>query len=106
MLECRYVPAATNWLPIDINSELDELDREEFYRLKKVCIMLPFRNINTLLTSHDKVANKKQRDTAAADAEMKARRAAQQKNDEPENDKEDIGPSDILAVGDDEDVIF
>lgn len=22
---------------IDINSELDELDREEFYRLKKVC---------------------------------------------------------------------
>ncbi|KAI5288393.1 H(+)-transporting V1 sector ATPase subunit D [Ascosphaera aggregata] len=40
----------------DINSELDELDREEFYRLKKV-------------------SNKKQRNTAAADAEIRARRA-------------------------------
>lgn len=24
---------------LDINAELDELDREEFYRLKKVCVM-------------------------------------------------------------------
>jgi vacuolar-type H+-ATPase subunit D/Vma8 len=23
---------------VDINSELDELDREEFYRLKKACL--------------------------------------------------------------------
>jgi V-type H+-transporting ATPase subunit D len=64
------------------------LDREEFYRLKKV-------------------ANKKQRDTAAADAEMKAKKeasaAADQENVEPEGES---GPSDILATGEDDDVIF
>lgn len=75
----------------DINSELDELDREEFYRLKKV-------------------AGKKQRDTAAADAEMKAKKIAEaealksgQENIEPE---EDSTPADILATGEDDDVIF
>lgn len=70
----------------DINSELDELDREEFYRLKKV-------------------AGKKQRDTAVADAEMKAKKEAQkeQENVKPE---EDTGPSDILAETEDDDVIF
>jgi V-type H+-transporting ATPase subunit D len=69
----------------DINSELDELDREEFYRLKKV-------------------ANKKQRDNAAADAEMKAKRAAQV--DKYEGEALNTGPADILASGEDEDVIF
>lgn len=41
----------------DINSELDELDREEFYRLKKV-------------------QDKKQRDAAASEVEKKASIAA------------------------------
>lgn len=69
---------------IDINSELDELDREEFYRLKKV-------------------ANKKQRDTAEQDAELKAKREA---DGEKENANNHSGPSDILAAEDEEDVIF
>lgn len=71
---------------LDINSELDELDREEFYRLKKV-------------------AGKKQRDTAAADAEMKAKREAKegQENVTPDEDK---GAADILANTEDDDVIF
>ena len=69
----------TNLL-LDINSELDELDREEFYRLKKV-------------------SNKKQRDTAEADAEILA---ARQKVDEK-------GPPDVpdvLGEQEDADVIF
>ena len=79
---------AEHWLrqAQDINSELDELDREEFYRLKKV-------------------ANKKQRDNAAQDAEMKARQAehADKENAEPDNQS---GPADILAAEGEEDVIF
>jgi V-type H+-transporting ATPase subunit D len=48
---------------IDINSELDELDREEFYRLK--------------------VSNKKQRDQAAADAALlKKQRVGSDKENE------------------------
>ncbi|KAF3066441.1 V-type proton ATPase subunit D [Daldinia childiae] len=73
----------------DINSELDELDREEFYRLKKV-------------------AGKKQRDTAAADAEMKAKKEAQAKAEAEGGQKaqpHDSGPSDVLATEDD-DIIF
>ncbi|RYP74832.1 hypothetical protein DL771_002753 [Monosporascus sp. 5C6A] len=70
-----------------INSELDELDREEFYRLKKV-------------------AGKKQRDTAAADAEMKARRAAAEGEDEENRQPRNQAPADILAEAEDEDVIF
>ncbi|GKT69786.1 V-type D subunit ATP synthase [Colletotrichum tofieldiae] len=65
-----------------INSELDELDREEFYRLKKV-------------------ANKKQRDTAAADAEIKAKKAAN-----AAEERGDSGPNDLLAAEEDNDVIF
>lgn len=73
-------------MPQDINSELDELDREEFYRLKKV-------------------ANKKQRDNAAADAEMKAKREALAAKEEVETNAAS-GPADILGAEDDEDVIF
>ena len=50
-----------------------------------------------------KVANKKQRDTAAADAEMKARREAQ--GGQGKGNQKDT-PSDLLAAEDDEDVIF
>jgi len=69
-----------------INSELDELDREEFYRLKKV-------------------SNKKQRDSAAQDAEMLAKR---QTEDNKENEPAKVvadQTADILGQ-EDEDVIF
>ncbi|KAI9873513.1 MAG: H(+)-transporting V1 sector ATPase subunit D [Pleopsidium flavum] len=65
-----------------INSELDELDREEFYRLKKV-------------------SNKKQRDSAAADAELASKRRGSDK----END-DGYTPSDVLGEQEDQDVIF
>ncbi|KAK7926852.1 V-type proton ATPase subunit D [Apiospora marii] len=68
----------------DINSELDELDREEFYRLKKV-------------------ANKKQRDTAASDAELKKKMEAEDKENARAGGQ---GPSDLLGENEDDDVIF
>lgn len=74
----------------DINSELDELDREEFYRLKKV-------------------SGKKQRDQAAADAEMrKQREAAKGKTNADGGDDDDDGsaPKDVLGEHEDDDVIF
>ncbi|OJD19108.1 V-type proton ATPase subunit D [Emergomyces pasteurianus Ep9510] len=73
-----------------INSELDELDREEFYRLKKV-------------------SNKKQRVTAAADAEMKAKREAAEKDENTLAKSETTdapAPADILGEQEDKDVIF
>lgn len=75
----RVRSLVTNLL-LDINSELDELDREEFYRLKKV-------------------SNKKQRDTAEADAEILA---ARQKADE----KGTPDVPDVLGEQEDADVIF
>ena len=75
---------------LDINSELDELDREEFYRLKKV-------------------SGKKQRDNAAADAEIMAareREAAKQLTEgKPEKDETPDAP-DVLGEQEDADVIF
>ncbi|RMZ88867.1 hypothetical protein DV736_g3902, partial [Chaetothyriales sp. CBS 134916] len=83
----------------DINSELDELDREEFYRLKKV-------------------SGKKQRDQAAADAEIKARRDKEKlkqngegpnpdaKTETTSGDKATAEPVDVLGEREDEDVIF
>ena len=72
-----------------INSELDELDREECYRLKKV-------------------SNKKQKDAAEEEA---ARVAAKKKNEEDEEDeseaRQDAAESkDMLGDEDNEDVIF
>ncbi|KAF5022658.1 hypothetical protein F66182_5301 [Fusarium sp. NRRL 66182] len=52
------------------------------------------------------VANKKQRDTAAADAEMKARREAQAAEQSGQkSQKDDAQPADVLGA-EDEDVIF
>ena len=69
---------------IDINSELDELDREEFYRLKKV-------------------SNKKQRDQAAQDAEIRKQRQQQKDASDKENDG---ATTDVLGEHEDDDVIF
>jgi V-type H+-transporting ATPase subunit D len=89
-IKCRTLSTPTNRtftdICLDINSELDELDREEFFRLKKV-------------------QNKKQRDTAKQDAEMRAKReAAEQRDEDKEN--EGTGGGDILGEEEDADVIF
>lgn len=71
----------------DINSELDELDREEFYRLKKV-------------------SNKKQRDTAAADAEIAAARERDAANKQLAEAEEAPEVPDLLGESEDADIIF
>ena len=52
------------------------------------------------------VAGKKQRDNAAADAEMKAKKEAAAKEGKTSAAEEASGPADILGAQDDEDVIF
>jgi V-type H+-transporting ATPase subunit D len=60
-----------------------------------------------MFIDRSQVANKKQRDTAAADAEMKAKRAAKEGKDASGADNDDDkGPTDLLGADEDEDVIF
>jgi V-type H+-transporting ATPase subunit D len=63
------------------------LDREEFFRLKKV-------------------QNKKQRDTAKQDEEMRAKREEAEKRDKDKENEETGGGGDILGDDEDADVIF
>ncbi|RMZ72704.1 vacuolar ATP synthase subunit D [Pyrenophora seminiperda CCB06] len=74
-----------------INSELDELDREEFYRLKKV-------------------SNKKQNDAAVEEAARVAKKKADEENAEKEIGSEArqdaVESKDMLGDEDNEDVIF
>lgn len=81
-LEHILIPRTENTIKY-INSELDELDREEFYRLKKV-------------------QGKKKRDAAIAEAEQKKRAA---EIGVPDVSTESEESPDLLETHD-EDVIF
>lgn len=70
-----------------INSELDELDREEFYRLKKV-------------------KGAKEREAKAQEAARNEKKEKEDKNGEKTGDVPEQGGKDLLGDSDEEDVIF
>ena len=84
-LEHILIPRTENTIKY-INSELDELDREEFYRLKKV-------------------QGKKKRDAAIAEAEEKKKLQELEKEGLQTAADDQIGAADMFEEVD-EDVIF
>ena len=94
----QYFPTE---LAVDINSELDELDREEFYRLKKAGphLQTAVTGFVRVLTGAQ-VKNNKQRDSHAAD------KGSANHEKGLDGSEESVGTTDVLGEGEDQDVIF
>jgi V-type H+-transporting ATPase subunit D len=84
-LEHVLIPRAENTIKY-INSELDELDREEFFRLKKV-------------------QKKKKQDASLAEEEAKKKAAKLQESGKPVESENDVPREEVLEA-EDEDIIF
>jgi V-type H+-transporting ATPase subunit D len=105
-IEHVVIPRLENTIAY-VLSELDEMDREEFFRyvclLQTLLVDIRLGNTHTCVDSLKKVQGKKKRDAATADA-LKALEAPEDPNAPPKDD----GPTtsaDLLNEKD-EDVIF